>query len=138
MGKAEAYEKLRTIGQEHIFKYFDELTNSKQNELCKQIESINISTFRAQQQQLLAHKNQPINTLEPFQDFASIGNDKDFEVGKELIAAGKVGCLIVAGGQGTRLRFEGPKGMFPLSLIKKKSLFQLLAEKTAAAGKQAG
>jgi UDP-N-acetylglucosamine/UDP-N-acetylgalactosamine diphosphorylase len=47
-----------------------------------------------------------------------------------------VGCLLVAGGQGSRLSFEGPKGTFPVSLIQHKSLFQLFAERTLAAGKQ--
>ncbi len=58
--------------------------------------------------------------------------------GLELLKEGKMGCLLVAGGQGTRLRFEGPKGLFPISLIKHKTLFQLFAERTAAASKLAG
>ena len=138
MEKTEALDKLRTIGQEHVLKHADSLTSAKQIDLYKQIESINIPTFRIQQELLLAHKPHYINALKPFQNFASIGNGKDLRAGKELIAAGKVGCLVVAGGQGTRLHFEGPKGMFRVSLIKKKSLFQLLAEKVVAAEKQAG
>ncbi|MGZ3809994.1 MAG: UTP--glucose-1-phosphate uridylyltransferase, partial [Bacteriovorax sp.] len=47
-------------------------------------------------------------------------------------------CLLVAGGQGSRLSFEGPKGTFPVSLIQHKSLFQLFAERTLAAGIQVG
>jgi UDP-N-acetylglucosamine/UDP-N-acetylgalactosamine diphosphorylase len=49
-----------------------------------------------------------------------------------------VGCILIAGGQGSRLRFNGPKGMYPISPIKNKSLFQLFAEKTLAAGLQVG
>lgn len=41
----------------------------------------------------------------------------------------KVGCLILAGGQGTRLGFNGPKGCAELPLIEKKTLFQILLEK---------
>ncbi|MFC1762886.1 UTP--glucose-1-phosphate uridylyltransferase [Planctomycetota bacterium] len=48
--------------------------------------------------------------------------------GRELIAAGKVGAFVVAGGQGTRLGFDGPKGNYAASPIKTKSLFQLFAE----------
>ena len=48
-----------------------------------------------------------------------------------------MGCLIVAGGQGTRLNFNRPKGMYPVTPVHHKSLFQLFAEKVAAAGKQA-
>ena len=43
-----------------------------------------------------------------------------------------------AGGQGTRLNFKGPKGLFPISVVKKKTLFQLFAEKTLTASCQAG
>jgi len=53
-------------------------------------------------------------------------------LGESLIGRGKVAVLIVAGGQGTRLGFEGPKGKFPISPLKKKSLFQLFAESVKA------
>lgn len=75
--------------------------------------------------------------LEPFQDFFKSGSDSDFVLGKQLISRGKVGCLIIAGGQGTRLRHSGPKGTFPVTIVKNKSLFQVFAEKVHAAGKQA-
>lgn len=45
-------------------------------------------------------------------------------------------CLIVAGGQGTRLHLQGPKGLYPITNIRKKSLFQLFSEKILAAGRQ--
>ena len=48
--------------------------------------------------------------------------------GQELIKAGKVGAFVVAGGQGTRLGFGGPKGCYPTSAIKNKTLFQIFAE----------
>lgn len=49
-------------------------------------------------------------------------------IGESLIKQQKVAVLIVAGGQGSRLGFEGPKGTFPLSPVKGKTLFQLFAE----------
>ena len=58
------------------------------------------------------------------------------ELGKELISAGKVGAFVVAGGQGTRLGFAGPKGNLPLSPIKGKTLFEIFAETIAAASKK--
>jgi UDP-N-acetylglucosamine/UDP-N-acetylgalactosamine diphosphorylase len=62
--------------------------------------------------------------------------DNAIELGKELISAGKVAALVVAGGQGTRLGFDGPKGNFPISPIKNKTLFQLFAETIAAVWKK--
>ncbi|MHC4619299.1 MAG: UTP--glucose-1-phosphate uridylyltransferase [Planctomycetota bacterium] len=58
------------------------------------------------------------------------------ELGKKLIAAGKVAAFVVAGGQGTRLGFDGPKGDFPVTPVKNKTLFQIFAETLAAASKR--
>ena len=46
------------------------------------------------------------------------------ETGKALISAGKVAALTVAGGQGTRLGYNAPKGTFPITPVRKKTLFQ--------------
>jgi UDP-N-acetylglucosamine/UDP-N-acetylgalactosamine diphosphorylase len=54
------------------------------------------------------------------------------ELGKELISAGRVAAFVVAGGQGTRLGFDGPKGNFPISPVKNKTLFRIFAETIAA------
>jgi len=48
--------------------------------------------------------------------------------GTELLSAGKVACLIVAGGQGTRLGFDGPKGTYPIGPVTDRTLFQTFAE----------
>ena len=55
-----------------------------------------------------------------------------FAEGQSLLRRQKVAVLIVAGGQGSRLGFEGPKGTFPLSPVKGKTLFQILAEQVRA------
>ncbi len=59
-------------------------------------------------------------------------------LGEELIASGRTAFLTVAGGQGTRLGWEGPKGCFPVSPIRQASLFQLFAEKILAARRRYG
>ena len=51
---------------------------------------------------------------------------------------GRVAAFTVAGGQGTRLGYPGPKGTFPVTPVKQKTLFQLFAEKIKAAGLRAG
>jgi len=58
------------------------------------------------------------------------------KLGKELISAGKAAAFVVAGGQGTRLGFDGPKGNFSISPIKKKTLFQIFADSIAAASQK--
>lgn len=49
-------------------------------------------------------------------------------IGQQLIRDGKVACFTVAGGQGSRLGYDGPKGCFPTSCVQNKPLFQLFAE----------
>ena len=54
-------------------------------------------------------------------------------LGEDALAAGEVGVILVAGGSGTRLGFDGPKGTFPIGPVSSASLFQIHAEKIARA-----
>jgi UDP-N-acetylglucosamine/UDP-N-acetylgalactosamine diphosphorylase len=63
---------------------------------------------------------------------------KAIAAGKEKISSGRVAAFVVAGGQGTRLGFDGPKGDFPVSPVKNKTLFQLFAEQITAVSKKYG
>ncbi len=54
------------------------------------------------------------------------------------VAAGDGGFLVVAGGQGSRLGFDHPKGMFPIGPMSRKTLFQFHAEKVAGARRRYG
>jgi UDP-N-acetylglucosamine/UDP-N-acetylgalactosamine diphosphorylase len=58
--------------------------------------------------------------------------------GTSLLANGKVSTLVLAGGAGSRLKTLHPKGCYPISPIKQKSLFQLMIERTIAAEKLYG
>jgi UDP-N-acetylglucosamine/UDP-N-acetylgalactosamine diphosphorylase len=58
------------------------------------------------------------------------------DLGRQLISAGRVAAFVVAGGQGTRLGFTGPKGDFHISPVKNKTLFQIFAETIAAVSKK--
>ncbi len=58
--------------------------------------------------------------------------------GETALRAGRVAAFTVAGGQGTRLGFDGPKGTFPITPVRRKPLFQVFAEKIAAAGRRHG
>jgi UDP-N-acetylglucosamine/UDP-N-acetylgalactosamine diphosphorylase len=62
--------------------------------------------------------------------------ERALELGGKLISSGRVAAFVVAGGQGTRLGFDGPKGNFPISPVKSKTLFQIFAEIIAATAKK--
>ena len=58
--------------------------------------------------------------------------------GEELVAAGRVSALVVAGGDATRLGHPGPKGSLPITPVKRKPLFQVFAEQILAAERRYG
>ena len=61
-----------------------------------------------------------------------------YQHGEELISSGKIAAFTVAGGQGTRLGYDGPKGTLPVSPIKNKPLFQLFAEQIRGVAEKYG
>lgn len=108
--------KLKALGQDHLLK---ELPSAQ---LLLEIEALDPNLF--QNLQKLIHQ-QPSNELsltppDPFIPVEKLSSSLKF------MNEGKVGCLIVAGGQGTRLGFKGAKGLFPIG---SKTLYQILAER---------
>ena len=89
--------------------------------------------------------HQDFNDLEPasFIPLPDHGGDaplwkKAEAVGSEALRAGRVAAFTVAGGQGTRLGYDGPKGTFPVTPVTQKTLFQVFAEKIARLSERFG
>lgn len=134
--------------QEHLLRFFDELGPDQQDSLLAQIEQIDfasldelIETYVKQRPDVALPANlepapyyphDPSNTVRPY-------DAKHFRrKGEDLIRQGKVAAFTVAGGQGTRLGWNGPKGTFPASVVTGKPLFRLFAEQILAAQKRYG
>jgi len=133
-----AAKKLASIDQQHLLDRWEDLNNEQKEQLLGQIAHLDAALFKRQRRLLQDRHTNNLTSFEPFSDYHQSGNRSDQQLGEKLLKEGKVACVIVAGGQGTRLHFPGPKGQFPITVIKKKSLFQLFAEKTAAASTFAG
>jgi len=131
-------------GQDHVFTFFDELNAAEQENLLKQASDIDLkelSELVTSLVQSTGSKNESIaDSLEPA-DFTPLpksegGNPslwiKAREKGEAALRAGRVAAFTVAGGQGTRLGYDGPKGTFGVTPVLKKSLFQVFAEKILA------
>lgn len=129
----QAREKVRALNQEHLLHYYPMLSERQQESLLRQIALLDPLLYERQ-------KNTPLPELLeepfPFEDESLKGDPGLGKLGKELVQKGKVAALVLAGGQGSRLRFEKPKGCFPVTCFRHKSLFQLIAEKVKAASKQ--
>jgi UDP-N-acetylglucosamine/UDP-N-acetylgalactosamine diphosphorylase len=121
MVEKSGIQKLKMLDQEQLL---DGLEPSQIREVLKQIDAIDEETLR-QQQKIIEHPPE-IPEFKPFTRYELSGNKADQALGSALIAAKKVGCIILAGGQGTRLGFGGPKGAFVIPGINK-TLFQILA-----------
>lgn len=138
----EIIGKVYRYNQEHIFRFWYELSQSEKVELLEQISTIDFELMAKLSRQAIDESTQAAKDINL--DVANIisfderkrGDSKALEVGEDLLKQGKVAAFLVAGGQGTRLGFEGPKGMYPTTPVKKKSLFQLHAEKLTATSKE--
>jgi len=137
-------EKVYAFKQEHIFRFWDMLADEQKEKLLKQVQSIDFDLMNRLSEEI---RNQDPSKVSDFKlepaDLISLEDRKHrdadaLKLGEKLLADGKVAAFLVAGGQGTRLGFDGPKGIYPVTTVKKKSLFQLHAEKLIATGNKYG
>ncbi|MBD3208800.1 UDPGP type 1 family protein [Candidatus Woesearchaeota archaeon] len=134
----QAYEQANRYDQEHILKFWDELTNEQRANLLRQAESIDYA-FIEEQFAKQARQRPDIDGIEPpvIVEKRKV-SDHAKKKGLAALRKGKVAVFIVAGGQGSRLGFAGPKGCYPMTPLKRKPIFQILAEKVLAANKAYG
>ncbi len=136
------YEKLfpqaKAFGQEHLFGFWDELNESQRETLLSQVGQLDFSRLdrMIRESVLTAAPFELPNDIEPA-DFFPADPKSDmqtreykraWQAGEEALNHGKVCAFTVAGGAGTRLGFDGPKGIFPISPVNNKPLFQLFGE----------
>jgi UDP-N-acetylglucosamine/UDP-N-acetylgalactosamine diphosphorylase len=140
-------EKLRGYGQEHLLQFWPELTAEQRAALIDDIEHIPFGELtgliathvRYKPSAALATSIEPAPFYPARPGIDSVGRYADaVKRGISLIRHNKVAAMTVAGGQGTRLGFDGPKGAYPISPVKNKPLFQLFAEFLRAARKRYG
>lgn len=133
----KAKEILTKVGQSHVLKYVGELTPEQTASLLSQIESVDWPEVAKLVQTHV--KAKPKFTLPEHVDPAPwYPNDPQVELhakydqalslGRKLVRQGKVAAFTVAGGQGTRLGWAGPKGTFHSTPIRGTSLFGCMAE----------
>ncbi|MBN1846001.1 MAG: UDPGP type 1 family protein [Sedimentisphaerales bacterium] len=133
--------------QDHILRFADRISADQQRQLLSDIESLDLEALDALVEQYVRqepHFALPDEILPPATYPIEPGSklrEKYRQArrrGERLIAEGKVAAFVVAGGVGTRLNFDGPKGCFPATPIKKKVLFQVFAETIRAAEQRWG
>jgi UDP-N-acetylglucosamine/UDP-N-acetylgalactosamine diphosphorylase len=140
------YNQLSKHQQEHLLEFYDELRFDEQKRLLEQLEAQDwgmleplIETYVRNEPQtelspeIMPAPFYPADAGEKYADKYAKAEGE----GRRLIAEGKVAAFTVAGGQGTRLGYDGPKGMFTAT-ISGKSLFQVFAEQLRKAQEKYG
>jgi UDP-N-acetylglucosamine/UDP-N-acetylgalactosamine diphosphorylase len=115
--------------------WWERLDASLRKQLLLDLERINL----AELQSLYARREAKDALLErarvcpmPHPQFDAAQRQAFHSLGEQAFGRGEVAFLLVAGGQGTRLGFDDPKGMFQIGPVSRKSLFQIHAEKVLA------
>ena len=132
---ADMRECFRTAGQEHVFTFWDHLENPARRRLLEQLREIDLDVLAEPTNLEPARAGEDKGELlpapalrlgkEPEEGSRREGRNR----GQELLGSGKIALLLVAGGRGSRLGQDGPKGCFPLAPLSAKSLFEIHAAK---------
>ena len=127
MTLSEAKKKLEKYGQEHLLKYYDELSAQEQESLLDQIEAADMDVLEACRHREELAKKGEITPLAAMQLPEIEANREAFTaIGLEAVRRGEVGAVLLAGGMGTRLGSENPKGMFDIGETRELYIFQCL------------
>ncbi len=135
----EAVKKVSECGQEHVLQYFEELSEAGKAALLAQIEQTDFSVLAKAAEGDKEQKRGVITPI-PAMKLSEIEEKKAeyTEEGLAMIRAGKVGAVLLAGGMGTRLGSDDPKGMYNIGLTKEMYIFERLICNMMDVVKQAG
>ena len=149
----ELRRKLIQFGQEHVLARLSEMPPVARRRLADEVRTLDLAQLASlgQTHQRAgsapsdspadrARRAVPPSTIKrlPRTDEEQHAWQEARAKGNELLRAGAVGAILVAGGQGTRLGFDKPKGMFQIGAVSRASLFQILAEQLLARSRRAG
>ncbi len=119
-------EKLEKWGQTQLLKFENGLTEEERKALYKQIEGIDFSYLNASGDDVTKGEITPIKAMTT--DEIESKKAEFEEEGLKILARQEVGALLLAGGMGTRLGSDNPKGMYNIGITKEVYIFQRLIE----------
>lgn len=141
-------QAFQAAGQGQVFAFIDQLDAAARERLLAQAATIDldeVNALVAEHLQADAAHGQDLSGLEPAPYIVLPARGGDVEqwetawsVGAAALRAGRVAAFTVAGGQGTRLGYAGPKGTYPVTPVSEKTLFQVFAEKLLRSGERFG
>ena len=134
----EIKAKVKKYGQEQVLKYVDVLTNAEKETLFAQIEATDMDVIECCKHKEDMAKRGVISPLGAMELSEIEANRESFtKTGIEAIKAGKVGAVLLAGGMGTRLGSDNPKGMYNVGITRELYIFECLINNLMDVVKQA-
>jgi UDP-N-acetylglucosamine/UDP-N-acetylgalactosamine diphosphorylase len=133
-------EILRRFGQSQLWSFSSELSPERRSHLAKQIEAIDFEQLaklvsgqdKSVDWKALSEQASPPQAIRLGQPDSNYSADDARRAGEHALRQGEVAMILVAGGQGTRLGFNLPKGMFPIGPVSGRSLFQMQCDRLLA------
>jgi UDP-N-acetylglucosamine/UDP-N-acetylgalactosamine diphosphorylase len=142
----ELEARLAPFGQAHLLRFWNQLDECGRDKLAMQIDAIDLAQIAQLYRQgagthdwsAIARRAEPApaTRLADLQHGSRWSANDARQRGREALAAGKIGVLLVAGGQGSRLGFDHPKGLYPIGPVSGASLLQIHFEKALAAARR--
>jgi UDP-N-acetylglucosamine/UDP-N-acetylgalactosamine diphosphorylase len=142
-------QPLKEHHQEHLLAFWPQLDLRQRQELLDQVRELDLANVDDWVEHLVKGAPEPAVARRDFEPATSYSAEprspaqrrkykEAIDLGEKLISQGKVAAMVVAGGQGTRLGFDGPKGNFPITPVKGKTLFRIFAETIQAVTQRYG
>jgi len=135
-------EKASSVGQSQVFKYLEELSAENQQKLKDDVASLPLDKLDDIFKAANSYQSPSAEGLKAVAadrtGKAESDDGKWFEAGLDLVRKSKLAVVLLAGGQGTRLGVDYPKGMYDIGLPSGKSLFQVQVERLRRVEKLAG
>ena len=138
--------RLKQHGQDHLLRWSNELEPSARDHLMAEVAAVDLDQvdelFRHLGQSEAATATEDVKPVHvdrlPRTDGERVARRHVAAIGEAMLTRGEVAVVIVAGGSGTRLGFDGPKGTYPIAPVSSKTLFQIHAEKVLALSRRYG
>lgn len=132
MDKQQIYEYLKKYNQEHLLTFVDNLESKEQAEFVEKLSKIDFEEVKSlyENREEILNDNDVIEPMK-FVDRTKLSEEEKEEytkLGEQIISSGKYATVTMAGGQGTRLGHNGPKGTFMIGTTPDKSLFECVAD----------
>lgn len=139
---SELRKPFESAGQGHVFRQIEALDPAAQARFAEQLSSVDLKLLKRLIDEM--RHDRPVTALElervepapflalPVGPGGRRREKRAAQAGVEALSAGKVAAMVVAGGQGSRLGFDGPKGCFPIGPVSGCSLFEWHFQKVVA------